>query len=211
MKKKIVDPEIVDYLFQVTPERDAVLQEMESLAEERNFPIVGPLVGRILYQLVVLTQAKKIFELGSGFGYSAYWLAKGMQDRGRIFCVEGNEENVRMAKEFFKKGGMEKRVHIQGGDALRLIEKEEGPFDIIFNDVDKEQYPEVFRKAVPKLREGGILISDNLLWSGQVLTHEPDEATKGILDYTQLIYGSEDLFTTILPVRDGISVSIKVG
>lgn len=216
MRKKIVDPEIVEYLFKVTPERDAVLKEMESLADERNFPIVGPLVGRILYQLVILSQARKIFELGSGFGYSAYWLAKGLgdsrsgQDGGKIFCVEGSEENVCLAREFFKKGGMEDRVDFRNGDALEAIEEEEGPFDIIFNDVDKEQYPEVFRKAVPKLRKGGLLISDNLLWHGEVLSKDPDEATQGIQEFTRLIYDSKELFTTILPVRDGISVSIKI-
>ncbi len=208
-KRKIVDPEIVDYLYRVTPERDPVLQEMESLAEKTDFPIVGPLVGRVLYQLVTLSQAKSIFEMGSGFGYSAYWLAKGMKNGGKIQCVEGDEDNVRFAKEFLKKGDIEDRVQIRQGDALQVIDEEEGPFDIIFNDVDKEQYPEVFRKAVPKIRKGGLLISDNILWSGKILTQEPDEQTKGIQEFTRLIYNSEELYTTILPIRDGVSVSIK--
>jgi len=90
-----------------------------------------------------------------------------------------------------------------------VIEEEKGPFDLIFNDVDKEGYPEVFRKAVPKLSKGGLLISDNLLWDGEVLSRNPDEATKGIQEYTRLVYRSNELFTTILPLRDGISVSIK--
>lgn len=210
MRKNITDPEIVEYLFKMTPERDPILKEMEALAKERNFPIVGPLVGRVLYQLAMLSRAKKIFEMGSGFGYSAYWLAKGMKDGGRIVCVEGDKENVRLGKNFFKKGKMEERVHFKQGDALEEIEKEKGLFDIVFNDVDKVQYPDVFRRALPKLRKGGLLISDNLLWDGEVLSENPDEATSRILEFTRLIYGSKELFTTVLPIRDGISVSIKV-
>ena len=209
MRRNITDPEIVEYLFKVTPERDPVLREMEALAKERNFPIVGPLVGRVLYQMAVLIQAKRIFEMGSGFGYSAYWLAKGLKDGGKIVCVEGDSENIQLAKRFFKQGGLEEKAIFHQGDALDVIEEEKGPFDLIFNDVDKEGYPEVFRKAVPKLRKGGLLISDNLLWDGEVLSRNPDEATKGIQEYTRLVYRSNELFTTILPLRDGISVSIK--
>ena len=206
----IVNPDIEEYLRNLAPVDDKILEEMEVLGREGNFPIIGPLVGKLLYQFTVMIGAKKVFEMGSGFGYSAYWLAKGLKEGGKITCVEGDEENVLLAKGFFKKGGMEERAQFHKGDALKIVEKTKGSYDIIFNDVDKEQYPGVFHKALPKLRKGGLLISDNLLWDGKVLSKNPDEETRGIQEFTQLIYRSRELFSSILPLRDGISVSIKI-
>jgi predicted O-methyltransferase YrrM len=207
---EIIHADIVEYLLNVTPERDQVLQEMEQLALERNFPIIGPLVGRMLYVLARAIQAKRVLELGSGFGYSAYWLANAIGKDGIVICTDGNQQNADRAQEYFHRGRVVARIQYLVGDALKIIDTLDGPFDIIFNDIEKFQYPKVFRKAVPKLRKGGLLISDNILWSGHVLDKKPDADTAGMLTYNRLIYSSKELFTTILPLRDGIAISIKL-
>ena len=206
----MVNSHIVDYLLNVTPERDDVLHDMEEYALARNFPIVGPLVGRLLYVMAKSTQAKRILELGSGFGYSAYWFAKALGKEGEVICTEGNPDNADHAKSYFTRAKLSHKITFLVGDALKLIDTIEGQFDIIFNDIDKHQYPKAYRKALPRLRKGGILISDNVLWSGKVLNHKPDADTAGILTYNRLIYSSKELFSTIIPLRDGVSLSIKV-
>lgn len=206
----IVQGNIAEYLLNVTPERDRVLEEMEQYASERKFPIIGPLVGRTLYLYAQLMQAKRILELGSGFGYSAYWFAKATGKDCEIICTEGNPENVERAQGYLRRGKVANKVTFHTGDALKIIDGLDGQFDIIFNDVDKHQYPKVFRKALPRVRKGGLLISDNVLWSGRILDRKPDADTAGILTYNRLIYSSKDFFSTILPIRDGVSVSIKL-
>lgn len=206
----IVNPDIVEYLLNITPERDAVLSDMEELAVEKNFPIVGPLVGRTLYVFALAIQAKRVLELGSGYGYSAYWFAKAIGKDGTVICTDGSPTNAERAREYFRRGKLAGKMDFHVGDALKIMDELDGTFDIIFNDLDKHQYPKAFRKALPRLRKGGLLISDNVLWHGRVLDKKPDSDTAGILTYNRLIYSSKDLFTTILPIRDGVSVSIKL-
>jgi caffeoyl-CoA O-methyltransferase len=206
----IVHPDIVEYLLSITPERDGVLSDMEELAVEKNFPIIGPLVGRTLFLLAKTIQAKRVLELGSGYGYSAYWFAKAIGKDGTVICSDSDPLNAERAKEYFRRGKLASKIDFRIGDALKIIDDLDGTFDIIFNDLDKHQYPKAFRKALPKLRKGGMLISDNALWHGRILDKKPDVDTAGILTYNRLIYSSKDLFTTILPVRDGVSVSIKL-
>jgi len=207
---EIVHGNIVEYILNVTPERDEVLEEMERLALERSFPIIGPLVGRTLYLFARITHAKRILELGSGYGYSAYWFAKGTPKDAEIICTDSSADNAALAAEYFKRGKVHQKITYHVGDALELIDDVTGEFDIIFNDVDKHQYPRVFRKALPRLRKGGLFISDNVLWSGKILNRKPDADTAGILTYNRMIYSSKDLFSTILPIRDGVSVSLKL-
>jgi caffeoyl-CoA O-methyltransferase len=206
----IVNAHIVDYLLSVTPERDDVLHDMEEYAHARNFPIIGPLVGRLLFTLAKASRAKRILELGSGFGYSAYWFAKAIGNDGRVICTEGSPDNIERAQEYHQRGKIKNKIRFLAGDALKLIDETNGQFDIIFNDIDKHQYPKAFRKAIPRLKKGGMLISDNVLWSGKVLNNKPDADTAGILTYNRLIYSSKELFTTIVPLRDGVSISIKL-
>ncbi len=199
-----------EYLLGITPEREPVLKEMEALAKEKDFPIIGPLVGRFLYQLVQMTAARRILELGSGYGYSAFWFARAIGSRGQIFCTEVEEENARRARDFFKRGKIKTRIEYRIGDALKLASKLPGKFDIILNDIDKWEYPAVVPFAEKRLKKGGVLVTDNLLWSAQVLDENPDPNTQGILEYTKTIYASKNFFTTILPIRDGISVSVRL-
>jgi predicted O-methyltransferase YrrM len=220
----VLHPSIDEYLLEVIPARDEVLTEMEAHARENRFPIVGPLVGRVLHQLVLLTNPTRIFEMGSGFGYSAYWMAKALrQPEASIICTDGSQENADRAAGYLTRGGIADRIDYRVGNALEIIDETEGDFDIIYNDIDKDGYPEAFRKAIPRLRSGGLFITDNMLWLGRVVTYDTDadvqeldeeeqwvhNTTVGVKELTRLLYSSPDVFTTIIPLRDGVSVAIK--
>jgi len=205
----IVAPEIEAYLSRLFPSEDNILQEMEREGEERRFPIVGPQVGRLLCLLARISGATRVFEMGSGSGYSAYWFLKGMSPEGRIILTDDSREKLDRARDYFKRAGFLERVIIEEGDALELIDRYPGPFDIIFNDIDKEQYPQAFEKAVPRLRPGGLLISDNALWFGSILADSHEADVQGIRRYNRLISESDGLFSMIIPIRDGLSISMK--
>lgn len=201
---------VEDYIYSLLPPRDEVLSEMEAEAAERDVPIVGPAVGRIFAQLVMMTGAKTVFELGSAIGYSTIWWARAVGDGGRVVYTDSDKKNAEKARRYCERAGVAKRVDFKVGDALELLSEEKPPYDIIFNDVDKEDYPRVFRLAVPRLKKGGLFVTDNVLWSGKVAEAKPIESTtKAILEFNRLLYGSQDLFTTILPIRDGVAIAIK--
>ncbi|MFN8006165.1 MAG: O-methyltransferase [Terriglobia bacterium] len=206
----IVNNELDTYLKTLLPPRDKVLQHMEAYGQSRDFPLIGPLVGRMLCQLALLTHAKKVFELGSGFGYSAVWFSKGMSPGSKIICTDGSRENAARADEYFQQAGIRTMVDYRVGDALTLLSQEPGPFDIILNDIDKHEYPQAFLKAVPKLRSGGLLITDNVLWSGKVISENQDAETAGIVEFNRLAYASKEVHTVIVPLRDGVAVSLKL-
>jgi predicted O-methyltransferase YrrM len=205
----IVAKPIDQYMHQITSERHPVLMEMEKLAEERNFPIVGPLVGRILYQYGSILKAKRIFELGSGYGYSAFWWALATPDDARIYCTEGSAENIRLGMDFLARAGLANKIEYFQGDALESIDRVQGNFDIVFMDIDKHQYPAGFRKAFPRLRNGGLFITDNVIWGGRIVEGDNSPDTKGVLEFNGLIYNTPGAFSTILPVRDGVGVVLK--
>jgi predicted O-methyltransferase YrrM len=206
----ITVPAVEDYLYSLLPARDAVLSEMEAEAAQRQIPIVGPAVGRILHQLALMIGAQAIFELGSAIGYSTIWWARAVGDAGRVVYTDGDRRNAEQARRYFEQAGVSKRIILKTGDALELLSEEKQQFDIIFNDVDKEAYPRVFRLALPRLRTGGLFVTDNVLWSGKVAQSiPPEDSTKAILEFNRLLYNSPDLFTTILPIRDGIAVAVK--
>jgi caffeoyl-CoA O-methyltransferase len=201
---------VEDYLYSLLPNRDEVLAEMEAEAAEREVPIVGPAVARIFAQLVMMTGAKTVFELGSAIGYSTIWWARAVGDVGRVVYTDSDKKNVEKARRYAERAGVANRIDFKVGDALELLSEEKQPYDIIFNDVDKEDYPRVLRLAVPRLKKGGLFVTDNVLWSGKVAEPNPTEpTTKAIVEFNRLLYASPDLFTTILPIRDGVAVAVK--
>ncbi len=205
----ITVPEVEDYLYAMVPPRDEVLTEMEADAAKNDVPIVGPAVGRIFCQLATISGAKKVFEMGSAIGYSTIWWARAVGESGRVVYTDGDRKNADKARGYFERAGVSQRIRVRVGDALELLSEEKEPYDIIFNDVDKTDYPRVFRLALPRLKSGGLFITDNVLWSGKVAQPNPDAETKAILEFNQLICESKELFTTILPIRDGVSVCVK--
>lgn len=192
------------------PFPDSILHEMESKAEKEAFPIVGPLVGRLLYQLTLISKSKRILELGSGFGYSALWFAKAAGQDGRIICTDNSPANRDWAYHYLDRAGVGERVDFRVGNALDVMDHLGGEFDIIFNDIDKYDYPRVAEKAVRRLRKGGLLISDNTLWGGRVTGKGDEPSTLGVKEYNQLIFSNPLLISSIIPLRDGVSLSIKL-
>ena len=157
------------YLYGLLPERDEILSAMEEEAARRKVPIVGPAVGRVFFQLARLMGARTVFEMGSAIGYSTIWWARAVGEGGRVIYTDGDPKNAERARRNFESDRVAERIQIRVGDALELLSEEKsGAFDIIFNDVDKEDYPKVFRLAVPRIRKGGLFITDNALWSGRV-------------------------------------------
>src|ERR1700677_3387978 len=199
-----------DYLYSMLPKRDAVLSEMEDYAAAHDVPIVGPAVGRILQQFALMINAKTVFELGSAIGYSTIWWAQAVGEKGRVIYTDGDPKNAERARRYFDRAGVSSRIKLHTGDALEVLSEQKQQYDIIFNDVDKEDYPRVLRLVPPRLRAGGLFITDNVLWSGQVAQNNPtDPRTKAILEFNRLLYNSADFFTTILPIRDGLAVALK--
>jgi caffeoyl-CoA O-methyltransferase len=200
---------VEDYLYGLLPPRDEVIAEMEVEAARNDVPIVGPAVGRILYQYALISGAKKVFEMGSAIGYSTIWWARAVGEGGRVIYTDGDAKNAEKARRYFERAGVSGRISVCVGDALELLSEEKEPYDIIFNDVDKTDYPRVFRMALPHLKRGGLFITDNVLWSGRVAQAKPDDETKAILELNRLMYESKEVVTTILPIRDGVSVCVK--
>ena len=178
-----------DYIYSMLPPREEVLAEMEDYATEHNIPIVGPAVARVLQQYAVMINAKNVFELGSAIGYSTIWWAQAVGEKGRVIYTDGDSKNAERARKYFDRAGVTKRISIHTGDALEYLSEQKQEFDIIFNDVDKEDYPRVLRLVASHLRKGGLFITDNVLWSGRVTQKNPAEGTtKAILEFNRQLY-----------------------
>jgi predicted O-methyltransferase YrrM len=204
----IVNPEIERYMHGLLPARDPVLAEMEALAERRNIPIIGPAVGRLLAQLVMMTRARRIFELGSAIGYSTIWLARAAGPGAEVHYTDGSAGNAREASSFFERAGVSSVIHVHVGDALSVLSQTAGEFDFIFNDVDKEGYPAVLEAVPSRLKRGGIFATDNTLWHRRVIN--PREATDlAVLEFNRKLYESTQFFTTLMPIRDGVAVALR--
>ena len=205
----ILNTKVEEYLADLLPKRDAVISEMERYAKKHDVPIIGPVVARMIYLVAQISGAKRIFEMGSAIGYSTIWLARAAGPEAEVYYTDGDPANAARARGYFKRAGVENSIQIMTGDAVNLIDQVPGEFDLIFIDVDKHQYPEALRKAVPRLRSGGLLLTDNVLWSGKVSRKSTDPSTRAIQQFNKLIYSSSELFPIIIPLRDGVAVCRK--
>jgi predicted O-methyltransferase YrrM len=211
LRSGYIQDDVEQYLYQLLPERDAVIREMEEYAAQHRVPIIGPAVARLLSLLVQVSEAKRIFEMGSAIGYSTIWLARAAGPRGKVIYTDGDPEKARRATEYFRRAGIAKRIEVKVGDAIEFLKKTPGTFDLIFNDVDKHQYPAALRAALPKVKRGGLLITDNTLWSGKAARPAPadDKNTQGVQEFNKLVYESEQLYAVLIPLRDGVTVCRK--
>lgn len=206
----IVDPKIDEYISNLYGESTGIFKEMEEYAAKNEVPIIGPLVGRLLSQICLIKQPSKIFELGSGFGYSALWFAISLPDNATVICSDFAEEKSKLAKSYFEKAGVHKKIDFKVGNSLNILKETEENFDIIFNDVDKDFYPKVIDIACEKLNYGGLLISDNVLWYGRVTGDDGLQSTNGIKNYNNNLFSNTAFLSTIVPLRDGVSLSVKI-
>lgn len=206
----IVEPAVHDYLDKILVVDHPILVEMEEYGRRLDFPIVGPQVGRLLNLLARSINAKRVLELGSGYGYSAMWFALGLGPGAQIMLTEGTRENSERAGEYFRRAGLTDCAVLQVGDALEIARRTSGSFDIVFNDVAKVDYPATLEIARARLRVGGYFICDNMLWSGRVIDGDGEQSTYGIKELTRQLMMARDFVTTILPIRDGVSVSLRL-
>jgi caffeoyl-CoA O-methyltransferase len=212
MSIEIVDPRIMEYLRRLYDDGDPVRTEMEALARERNFPIVGPLVGRHLILLTLAISARRVFELGSGYGYSALHFARAVGEGGVVHCTELDEGNVRLAEGFLTRAGVWGRVTYHREEATAALRRVGGTWDIVYNDIDKDGYPATVDLAYAHLRPGGLFITDNVLWSGRVLEGEDDgsAATRGVKEFTRRLMAHPGFLSAIDPTRDGVAVALRL-
>ena len=208
----IVNPEIDEYMASLQARHDEpVLLEMEREGRERNFPIVGRNVGVTLEVLARAIEARHVMELGSGFGYSAYWFARAVGAHGEVHCTDGDPNNAAKAEAYLTRAGLWDRITYHVGDAVEQMASVEGDFDIVYDDIDKHGYPAAWLAARERIRVGGLYICDNVLWSGRVLEADPDRNTAAILEHNRLIAEDERFVSTIVPTRDGVFVAVRAG
>jgi len=207
----ITTDRVDDYLYSLLPARDAVVAEMEAEATAHDVPIVGPAVARLFHLLATMIQAKTVFEMGSAIGYSTIWWARAVGDRGQVHYTDGNPRNAEKARGYFERAGVASRITVHTGDAIEILSEQKEQFDIVFNDIDKQDYPRVLRVVGPRVRKGGLFITDNTLWSGKAAAPAPagDQATLGIQEFNRLLYASGDFYPVILPLRDGVTVAVR--
>lgn len=206
----VTQPDVDNYLYTLLPPRDEVLAEMEAEATKHKIPIVGPVVASFFKQLVMMTGAKTVFEMGSAIGYSTIWWARAVGEGGRVHYTDGDSKNAEKARRYFQRAGVADRIKVHTGDAIELLSEQKEAFDIVFNDIDKDDYPRVLRMVPPRIKKGGLFVTDNTLWSGRVVEKNPDATTKAILEFNRELYKSKDFYPTIMPVRDGVAVAVRV-
>jgi predicted O-methyltransferase YrrM len=210
----IVDPRIETYVRSLHARYDEpVLLEMEAEAERRGFPIVGRNVGVVLELLARTTGAQRVVELGSGFGYSAYWFARGMVGGGELHLTDGDPANAEQAEAYLGGVGVRPSVTFHVGDAVTSLRELVGDFDIVYDDIDKDGYPEAWRAARDRVRVGGMYVCDNVLWYGRVPAdgEPPDRVTDAIREHNAMIAADERYVSSILPIRDGVMVALRIG
>lgn len=190
---------------------DPVLAEMEQRAEANKFPIVGRVVGATLEMLARGIGARRVFELGSGYGFSAYWFARAVGPEGEVFLTDFEDENARLGQDYLGRAGLWGRCRYLIGDAMASLEAAPGEFDIIYCDIDKTDYPRAFRLARERLRPGGLYLCDNVLWSGRVAdASNTEESTQAIREHNLMIYSDPAFQPSIIPTRDGVMAALKL-
>ncbi|HEY5539720.1 MAG TPA: O-methyltransferase [Thermoplasmata archaeon] len=207
---EIVNEAIDAYIDQLAARGDEALRTVERQGREERWPIVGPAEGSLLHILARSIRAKRILELGAAIGYSGTWLARALPSDGELVTVEWNPETAAIARKNFERTGVAKRVRIEIGSALDVVPRLRGRFDLIFNDIDKQHYGAVLPLCLEKLRVGGLLLTDNVLWSGTVAAARRTKEAQVIHEYNESLAKDPRMLPVIVPLRDGVSIALKV-
>lgn len=204
--------QINDYLTNLVPERPDEMKAMEDYAMQTSFPIIGPVCGHLCYQIARMVGAHSVFEMGSGYGYSTAWFARAVMENGggKVHHVVWDENLSNQAREHLDRLGYSSFMEYHVAEAIETLSQTPGPFDVIFNDIDKECYPESLPMIHEKLRTGGVLIVDNLLWHGRVLEKDGNDSdTAGVRELTRILTTDPDWISSIIPIRDGMLVAFR--
>jgi len=209
---KLIASQVAAYLDGLVPRRPPRLAELEAEAQRTDFPIIGPATGHLCYLLTRLTGAREVFELGSGFGYSTAWFARAVKENagGTVHHVVWDEDLSRAARENLAALGLADVVRFHVGEAVTTLTDAAGPFDIIFNDLDKHDYPKALDVIASKLKAGGLLLADNLLWSGRIFDRsDRSKDTRGIREFTRRVQADPRWISSVIPIRDGLLVAYR--
>lgn len=203
----------------IGPSADSVIETMDEKARREGFPTVGPAVGGWLQTVAELIDAERAFEFGSGFGYSAYWIARGLPSDGEVVLTEIDEDELEAARKFLSRGGFADRAVFEHGDAVEIVEAHEGPFDVVLVDNEKDRYVEAFEAVRPKVAPGGVVAADNVMGGpvefdtvfalvrGESVAASDRE--RGIADYLGRVRGDDAYSTVLLPLGSGLAVSYR--
>jgi predicted O-methyltransferase YrrM len=201
---------IDDYLYRIAQPRDELLERMEEYADTNNVPIIGPLVGRFLYNLARSSKSKKVLEIGTAIGYSGIWLARAIAPlQGSLTTIDMNPQRVKLARQNLAEAGLDRSVNVIQGNAMDVLSTLREEYDMIFLDSDKDVYPDAFKMSVPLLRKGGLFVADNALWGGDVAKGGKSTDTQSMIKFNRTVSESKGMSTVILPLRDGVLVSLK--
>jgi predicted O-methyltransferase YrrM len=205
--------QICDYHLKLSQHNDPVLLRMEQEAREQSFPIIGPASGKFCYMMARAIGARKIFELGSGYGYSTLWFAKAVRENGGgvVHHTVWDQGLHDRAKANIEEAGYSDLVQFHLGEAVGTLRETEGPFDILFNDIDKDGYPASLPVMKEKLRVGGLILIDNMIWHGAIFDEsDKSPATEGVREFTRRLQDDKDFVFQLVPVRDGITTALRV-
>lgn len=212
MSHDLIDARVRAYLDELVPPRDEVLGEMEEVARKEKFPIIGPASGHLAYQVARMIGARSVFELGSGYGYSTAWFARAVRENGGgvVHHTVWDEDLSKRAREYLARLGLDDLVRYHVSEAVEELRRADGPFDLIFNDIDKKGYPDSLPVIEEKLRPGGVLVIDNMIWSGRIFDdgdRSPD--TEGVREFTRRITSDPKWIVSLAPIRDGVIVALR--
>jgi predicted O-methyltransferase YrrM len=200
------------YIDALVPERPSELRQMEAYAEAEKFPIIGPACGHLCYQLARTIGARRVFELGSGFGYSTAYFARAVHENGGgvVHHVVWDEALSQRARRHLAALGYEGIVQYHVREAIEALQQTDGPFDLIFNDIDKDAYPRSLPVIESRLRPGGVLVIDNMIWSQRIFDPtDRSPMTEGVREFTRLITQDPHWIVSLVPIRDGMIVATK--
>lgn len=210
---ELLNPAVTDYLGNLSRHGDPVLERLEAEAKVERFPIIGPAAGQFCHLAARMIGARRVFELGSGFGYSTLWFARAVREAGggEVHHTVWDQGLSDRAKQNITEGGLSDLVRFHMGEAVGILRETAGPFDVIFNDIDKEGYPASLPVIKSKLRVGGILIIDNMLWQGRIFdSSDQSPTTQGVRQFTSDLWADADFVKQLIPIRDGLILALKV-
>lgn len=205
--------QIQQYHAHLSAHDDPVLLRMEDEARNERFPIIGPAAGKFCYLMARAIGATRVFELGSGYGYSTLWFARAVRENGGgvVHHTVWDEDLQLRARANVQEAGYSDLVRFHLGEAVQTLRETEGPFDILFNDIDKDGYPASLPVMKEKLRVGGLILIDNMLWHGRIFDEtDQDPSTEGVREFTRQLQADPDFTFQLIPVRDGVICALRV-
>ncbi len=209
---KILNPNVARYIESLSAERDPLESVLAQHANTRDFPLIGKTSGRWLELLTSMIGGKRVFEFGSGFGFSAFYFARAVGESGRVIGSDFDAHELDDFNTLYGDHPYKSRIDIQIGSALDIFDATDGLFDVVLIDIDKEDYPKALERALPRVRSGGLIMADNVLWGGRTAA-EPeaeDTATPALQQFNHMLHNHPNLHTGIIPVGDGLSVSLVI-